>query len=60
MTTSKKDATRIRRHLDALRNAPWLGEARRWWPSYLFHFTDIENALSILVDGKLFAVTKLG
>jgi hypothetical protein len=49
----KRDAARIRKHLESLRNAPWLGPARKWWPSYVFHFTDITNAISILEGGKL-------
>jgi hypothetical protein len=53
MTAGKKDAARIKRHLETLRNAPWLGPARKWWPNYLFHFTDITNAVSILEGGKL-------
>lgn len=53
MSDEKHDAARIRRHLQALRQAAWLGEARRWWPSYLFHFTDVLNAVNILEGGKL-------
>jgi hypothetical protein len=48
-----KDIERIKRHLKALRAAPWLGQARKWWPDYLFHFTDISNAVRILQDGEL-------
>jgi len=53
MTALKKDAARIRGHLETLRNSPWLGPARKWWPNYLFHFTDIRNAICILEEGKL-------
>ena len=40
-----------------------MGTARRWWPDYLFHFTDIQNAVSILKTGALFSrveATRLG
>ena len=30
-----------------------MGAARRWWPDYLFHFTDITNAVRILNDREL-------
>ena len=49
----KQDAKEIRAHIDALKKAKWLGSARSWWPSYLFHFTDIQNAVNILTMGEL-------
>jgi len=49
----KQDAREIRAHIDALKKAKWLGSARSWWPSYLFHFTDIQNAVNILTRGEL-------
>jgi hypothetical protein len=49
----KQDAKEIRAHIDALKKAKWLGSARIWWPSYLFHFTDIQNAVNILTMGEL-------
>ena len=52
---TKPDADRILRHLEALKQTAWLGEARAWWPNYLFHFTDLENAAAILEEGKLLA-----
>ena len=51
----KPDARRIARFLADLKQADWLGTARRWWPDYLFHFTDIQNAVSILKTGALFS-----
>jgi Arc/MetJ-type ribon-helix-helix transcriptional regulator len=27
----------------------------RWWPRYVYHFTDVQNAVSILTDGMLFS-----
>lgn len=32
--------------------------AQNWWPKYLFHFTDITNALSILEHNTLFSRNK--
>jgi hypothetical protein len=49
----KQDAKEIRAHIGALKKAQWLGPARSWWPSYLFHFTDIQNAVNILTMGEL-------
>jgi hypothetical protein len=54
MTLGEKPNTpRIRKVLRDLKNAPWLVTARAWWPDYLFHFTDIRNAVSILREGAL-------
>lgn len=49
----KPDAIGVARFLADLKKANWLGTARRWWPDYLFHFTDIQNAVSILKAGAL-------
>ena len=51
----KPDAPKIKRHLSDLKNAEWLGSARRWWPDYLFHFTDVQNAVSIPKEGAVFS-----
>lgn len=55
----KRDAREIRAHLNALKKSPWLGPARSWWPDYLFHFTDIRNAVSILKTGWLLSRQQL-
>jgi hypothetical protein len=49
----KPDADRIAARLKSLENEPWLGAARAWWPAFLFHTTEIENAAKILDAGKL-------
>lgn len=46
------ETRRISRFLDSMKKEAWLG-ANRWWPNYLFHFTDILNAVSILREGAL-------
>ena len=43
----------IKSHLDSLRQASWLGPARKWWPNYLFHCTDTQNVVNILNSGEL-------
>ena len=49
----KAEISEIREHLAALKSAAWLGTARRWWPDYLFHCTDVRNVVSILNSGAL-------
>ena len=56
----KTDARRIARFLTDVKKAEWLGSASRWWPDYLFHFTDIQNAVSILKTGALLSRTEVG
>lgn len=53
MNRRKPDAVRIERHWGALRSASWLGPARKWWPGFIFHFTDVVNAVKIIEAGKL-------
>ena len=43
----------IHRHLEAIKQAPWVDQARRWWPNYLFHCTDIRNVVNVLKSGEL-------
>jgi len=56
----KSDAAQIRDALEGLKNSDWLGDARRWWPSFLFRFDDIQNAISILTCGHLRCRNKRG
>ena len=49
----KPDAIGIARFLADLKKEEWLGTARSWWPDYVFHFTDLQNAVSILKTGAL-------
>ena len=50
---AKPDSRRIKTCLSNLKKADWLGTARRWWPDFLFHVTDIQNAVSVLRMGAL-------
>ena len=49
----RREIGAIRRHLEAIKQAPWMDQARRWWPNHLFHCTDILNVVNILRNGEL-------
>ena len=49
----KPNFQKILSFLDELKQEAWLGEQRKRWPDFLFHFTDIRNAVSILKHGFL-------
>lgn len=49
----KTDDEDISAFLDQLATEPWLDQARRVWPHYLFHVTDARNVPSIAVAEKL-------
>ena len=52
----KKDADQIRRFLQSLERQDWIRRSeRRWWPKFLFHFTDIRNVAQILRDNILYS-----
>ena len=55
MIHRKLDSSQIEAKLEALKTAPWLGSASNWWPHFVFHFTDIQNVVSILTSGRLLA-----
>ena len=50
-----RNATEVDAFLENLKNADWLDAYRRWWPRFLYHFTDVRNAVSILERGALFS-----
>lgn len=43
----------IRQHIASLKQQDWLGQARQWWPDYLFHCTDVRNVANILRSGEM-------
>lgn len=47
----KSDATDFKNTLQQLQNR--LDSNRKWWTKYLFHFTDIQNAVKVLKSGSL-------
>ena len=53
-TRRKPDSQGFLTFLDELKQAPWIGN-RKWWVDFLFHFTDIKNAVSVLNSGFLFS-----
>lgn len=60
MTLSEKpDSARFRKAISRLKREPWLGDARKWWPSFLFHFTDVQNVVSILKSGSVVSRARL-
>lgn len=50
----KPDSSKIDHFLDQLKQQSWLG-SRNWWVDYLFHFTDIKNAVNVLNRGFLYS-----
>ena len=55
----KPDSDDILKFIDELRAASWLDKPREWWPKYLFHFSDINNIVSILTSGMLLSRKRL-
>ena len=53
----KADSDKIIAFLKQLKKETWLSN-RKWWPNYLYHFTDITNAVSILKVGSLYSRNK--
>ncbi len=59
----KDDSQQFMDHIDVLKNEKWLDKSRSWWPMFIFHFTNINNAVNILESGKLrcrYDLEKLG
>lgn len=50
----KADSAKFDGFLNTLKREPWIG-TREWWPNFLFHFTDIKNAVSVLNAGFLYS-----
>lgn len=51
----KHDAREIQKHIDSLCHANFLDSTRSWWPKFVYHFTNIDNALKILESGNLYS-----
>ncbi len=53
---SKQSEQAFRDFLHKLAAQDWVRRTeRRWWPNFVFHYTDIRNAVQILQDGKLYS-----
>lgn len=55
----KSDAEDIRQFLTELSQQDWLGRLRSKWVNYLFHFSEIDNAVEILRSGRIRCRTDL-
>ncbi|HED03843.1 MAG TPA: DUF4433 domain-containing protein, partial [Candidatus Fraserbacteria bacterium] len=54
MVKRKLDTAQILSCLQALADQSWLKRSeRRWWPRFVFHYTDVRNAAKILQEGCL-------
>lgn len=52
----KPDSEQFRTFLTNLAEAEWVKRTeRRWWPGFIFHHTDIRNAVRILQDECLYS-----
>lgn len=54
----KSDAAEIERLLETLASADWL-QGNKWWPKYVFHYTDVRNAVEILKCERLYCRAEL-
>lgn len=59
MNNLKPDHEKILQNIKNLKGEPWLTDSQKFWPSYLFHFTDITNAGRILVRESLLSRQQL-
>ena len=57
-TRSPAEVEEIRQHIARLKQQDWLGQARQWWPDYLFHCTDVRNVANILRSGEMLSRTQ--
>jgi hypothetical protein len=56
MTAKKPDADNIRRFLQELAQQEWIRDKERYyWPRFIFHYTDLPNAVSILQDEYIYS-----
>lgn len=56
MPDLKPDSEKIRSFLAQLADQDWIKRTgRSWWPRFVFHYTDLSNAASILRDGYIYS-----
>jgi hypothetical protein len=60
VTAQKPDASRIEAFRKALAASLSLDPLRSWWPNYLFHTTELRNAVGILDSGLLRSRADIG
>jgi len=52
----KQSEAEFRAFLQEIAKQDWIKRSeRRWWPHFVFHYTDIRNAARILEDGVLYS-----
>lgn len=51
----KPDASSIVQHIQELTQAPFLKASNQWWPKFIYHFTNINNAVKILEGSCLYS-----
>jgi hypothetical protein len=59
MNQLKPGREKILQHIEYLIDQSWLTDSQKFWPRFLFHFTNITNAKDILADGFLFSRAQL-
>lgn len=55
----KADYQQIHEYINELMHRPWLGPSQRWWPKFIYHYTNIDNAINILETGYLYPRSKV-
>ena len=56
MLRRKPDADKFEQLVRDLETQDWIQRSeRRWWPRFVFHYTDIKNAVSILREGIIYS-----
>lgn len=60
MTARKQDAEKIEFFVATLAETLELDSARAWWPEYLFHTTEVLNAINILESEQLLSREDVG
>lgn len=60
MIDRSPDAERIEAHVQSLATSLANDPTRSWWPQYLFHTTELRNAVAILDSGQLLSRIGVG
>jgi hypothetical protein len=55
----KADSEIIIKTISQLREDRWLGNVRRQWPNFIWHFSDVKNVAGILTRGRIYSRSKL-
>ncbi len=60
MPVIRPDANEVKVFLKNLANENWVKKsARKWWPQFVFHFTDVNNIAKILDCDNLYSRNRL-